>query len=436
MQLKRLLILHLFSFFFFNYLFSFSFNANLFQNKIPDLSDLNSSYKSLYDELLDIAVSDFVSQMNLRDKAAQLFHVSFPNEDFLYNRSDSPVPGGFLYFAFNVPTDCRTLIRQNISIRNFYVKNKQIPPFYSLDCEGGDVNRLRPVTGRIMSPGDVAEKLSVSQAENYLDAISQLISAAGFDMNLAPVIEPLNEDNISFLDNRSYGSKQQVQMYASIFIKQMFKNRVYPVVKHYPGNTNADPHLGLPVLYISNEEYQKLYVSMFEYFLSNYPVGVLAAHTVVPSIDSKPVCLSEKHIHSLKEIHEFSDDILILSDDLLMSALTKNGYPPVESVIQAVEAGIDIVMLTISKWDMYLDALLEAANIDENLENSITKSCSKIIKWKCKQGILSLNVRNTDNELHISIQNPGVLSDEEIDFICNEKELKFNESIMIAKKYY
>ena len=76
----------------------------------------------------------------------------------------------------------------------------------------------------------------------------------GFHMNLAPVIEVCTPDNEDFLDGRSFGSFEQVLNYGRACVNAYENNQIATVVKHFPGNTNTDPHTGLPEIKLSEAD--------------------------------------------------------------------------------------------------------------------------------------------------------------------------------------
>ena len=100
------------------------------------------------------------------------------------------------------------------------------------------------------------------------------------------------------------------------------------VLKHFPGNSNTDPHTGLPEILWDEETLQKNVLIPFERLSSLNPSGILMSHARLSLSDSKtPACLSEYWVSQvLRNKMEF--DGLIFSDDIFMDALQKNGFPP------------------------------------------------------------------------------------------------------------
>ena len=196
------------------------------------------------------AIADFVNNLSLEEKIGQMFLITIGGTEFYdsyYSVEDFIAPGGYLLFSYNF-VDGKQTIDFTSNIENWYSKNQFIKPYFSVDQEGGLVNRLREVASPLPSAHSIAKFLSVDLATTIYDLAAKQLSSLGIHVNLGPVIEILTEENKDFLDTRSFGNKDQVSVYSAIFIESMLKNGVYPVVKHFPGNNADDPHLGLPVI--------------------------------------------------------------------------------------------------------------------------------------------------------------------------------------------
>mgnify|MGYP003304038773 CR=1 FL=1 len=67
-------------------------------------------------------------------------------------------------------------------------------PYFSVDQEGGLVNRLREVASPLPSAHSIAKFLSVDLATTIYDLAAKQLSALGIHVNLGPVIEILTEE--------------------------------------------------------------------------------------------------------------------------------------------------------------------------------------------------------------------------------------------------
>ena len=145
----------------------------------------------------------------------------------------------------------------------------------------------------------------------------------GFSLNLAPVAEIGTEKNQDFLSGRSYGNLENVKKFCGVNIKAYQTNNVGTVLKHFPGNTNIDPHIGLPKIEMTDDEFLQI-KDAFAHLLTYNPDGVLMSHAIVPSYDKNPACLSKFWITDVIR-NDLKYDGIVFSDDIFMGALIDNG---------------------------------------------------------------------------------------------------------------
>ena len=184
----------------------------------------------LYEEAVcsakKVAVEQFVSALPRSVQVSQLFLVNIEgNRVFipvekvssLYENADLSeplLPGGCLFFSYNVADSKEKVSFFIDSINACYAKNANPPPFIAVDQEGGYVNRLRGITDSFPSEKFIAENLDESAAKDLYEKQSLQMAELGFNMNLAPVVEPETPENACFLDTRSFGSQEKVLAYA------------------------------------------------------------------------------------------------------------------------------------------------------------------------------------------------------------------------------
>ena len=213
--------------------------------------------------------------------------------------------------------------------------------------------------------------------------------AIGFDMNLAPVAESLSEENKDFLDTRSYGDIPNSIVYTMAAVNAYQPNEINAVLKHFPGNTSVDPHTGLPEIDYDAKRIEYEFLIPFYFILSSNPSSVLMSHARVPAVDSSPACLSKIWVtDKLKGQLSFTG--LVISDDIFMGALADNGYPPEKAAIQAIEAGVHVIMLSEKLFGKVADNLLDHAATDRNFYLSLRNAEKKVLEYKLNTGILKI----------------------------------------------
>ncbi|MBQ0050679.1 MAG: glycoside hydrolase family 3 protein [Treponema sp.] len=370
--------------------------------KKPTPEQLEQQRQAQIQHAKDLALENYVSSLSDDVKLSQLFLVNIEgNQTFkniektsaLYDdSSEKPlVPGGALLFSYNISKDPLETADFIKSIRDFYIQNDNIPPYIAIDQEGGDVNRLRGLTSVLWSQKKISETFTPEKARELYSAQAKQMAQLGIHMNLAPVIEVENESNKNFLDTRTFGNLQNVLSFGKSEITAFEENNIATVLKHFPGNSSTDPHTGLPELNLSKSELEEQYFAPFKALLP-YSSAVLMSHARVHSegIEEKsPSCLSKYWVTDMVR-DQFGFEGLVLSDDIFMGALADNGFPPETAAIQAVEAGVDVIMLSEKRFSSVAKIFLKKMKQDESFANKINQAVKRVIQYKIKANILNL----------------------------------------------
>ena len=345
------------------------------------------------------ALQNFIQSLDPVQRYSQLFLVNLEgNTSFRPVESlqweDVPeqalIPGGYLFFSYNVADSAQKVADFTASIQSWCQSNQTLPPLLAIDQEGGLVNRLRSVTSPLPSAQEVAETMTSQQAQELYRLQGSQMQHLGFHLNLAPVAEATSSHNQAFLDTRSYGPLPQMEDFARAAIAGFQEGGIGAVAKHFPGNTNDDPHTGLPEIALSQQELQQLYLEPFRRILQeSKPWAVLMSHARTAVYDGEnPACLSRFWVTEMLR-QDFGYEGLILSDDIFMAALEKNGFPPERSVMMAVEAGIDVIMLSEKKFGSVLKLILDRSREDESFKSLLDASVERILLAKVQAGLMS-----------------------------------------------
>ncbi len=385
-----------------------------------EISDINRGKK--------IALDDFIASLSIEEKVSQLFienlegdtiFVPVENESSISGtkRKKALIPGGFIFFSYNVRDDIEGTMYFTDSIRRYCLENEIIPPFLAIDQEGGLVNRLRILNGPLPSNMKVSKNLGKDSAYALYSLQATQMRSLGFDMNIAPVLEVLTPFNQGFLGERSFGASEDVTGYGISCVNGYENNRIGSVVKHFPGNTNTDPHTGLPEIALGKDE---LYAQLepFRKILERNPAGILMSHARTSCLDNeKPACLSYKWV-SEKLRNEFGFDGVIFSDDIFMGALSENGYPPEKAAVMAIEAGVDVIMLSEKRFSFPAKILVEKALSEKDFLSRIEESLRRVLVYKTKTGLLEYRRKEAGkNDYKLCLGNPfGSVEDRIVNF--------------------
>lgn len=404
------------------------------------------SYIQLINQQKSQAFDSFIEQLSLEEKISQLF-IENINGNTIYqpveNLSEITssnttnkkiVPGGYLFFGFNLADNTEEIMTFTDSIKSYCNENNQIIPFLAVDQEGGFVNRLRSYSGPLPSQQRVAQCLTTEQTYRLYELQAQQMKLLGFNMNLAPVIEICTDDNKDFLNQRSFGDKATVIKYGKECVLAYENNYVSTVLKHFPGNTNTDPHSGLPEIILTKDELFES-VEPFKKIIEENPAGILMSHARTTAIDEQtPACLSYTWVTEILR-NQFNYKGIIFSDDIFMAALAKNGYPPETAVVKAIEAGIDCIMISEKRIAKPASVLYEKASGDKTFEEKINEAVKRIITYKLNNGLLEL-VDNSNGTYSINV----VLTEKDYFNTIDQRMIDFNkaknENIEIYQKYF
>ena len=410
--LQKIIFLFLSFFLFFN----FSCKNKYYSQSEQKLKEVLSDVYSKIDEKskIDSAVDEYLSSLSLVQRISQLFIINLEgNERFIpvefeyevskeKKDSNALIPAGYLFFSYNINSSPEKIIDFTDSIKGYCSKRNLVPPFLSIDQEGGLVNRLKDVSGPLPSAKRVSECLSVKDSY-YLYSLQALqMNCLGFNLNFFPLAEISTEKNEKFLNGRSFGSENQVISYGRAAINAFSHNSIASVLKHFPGNSNVDPHTGLPEIDLSLQELEKS-LAGFKNLISYNPEGVLLSHAKTLAFDKEnPACFSEKWI-SERLLNDFGFSGIVFSDDIFMAALNKNGFPPEKASLMALKAGVDCIMISEKRFAKSAGIIYESLKQDSSLLEKINASAKKMIEFKIKYKILSL-VKDDDSFYHVRSQ--------------------------------
>lgn len=347
-------------------------------------------------------LTDYIKNMPLENKVAQLFienlegntkFRTYENMKAITDKDDDEerplVAGGYLFFSYNIADSVQAQKDFNNSINDFCRQNKIIPPYLAVDQEGGWVSRLKKLNTKLPSNQDVAKNNSIAQSYEIYREQAQQMQSMGFHMNLAPVIEVCTPDNEDFLDGRSFGSFEQVLNYGRACVNAYENNQIATVVKHFPGNTNTDPHTGLPEIKLSEADLKES-VRSFEEILKYNPSAILMSHARTSAIDpGVPACLSKVWVTDiLRNTYKYQG--IIFSDDIFMGALADNGYPPEKAALMAIDAGVDCIMISEKRFGKAARVIYKKAQENSEFAKKIDQALLRILEYKEKAGLFVL----------------------------------------------
>ncbi|MBW2051249.1 MAG: beta-N-acetylhexosaminidase [Deltaproteobacteria bacterium] len=256
-------------------------------------------------------------------------------------------PGGIILFKRNVgggPAQVASLINscQEISMNEF-----GRPLLTAIDQEGGPVRRLDPPFSVLPSQREMAEKLDQDEVRVLSSKSGRELAAVGINLNLAPVLDMLTEEQATFMAERSFGPDPEVTAkLGEAVIDGHAEHGVLTCAKHFPGigDVHQDPHRELPTVSQPAERLRDVEILPFRRAIEHGVAGVMTAHVNFTAFDSDwPGTLSRKILTELLR-DELGFAGLILTDDMEMGAVTEN-YQIGPAAVRAVRAGADIILI-------------------------------------------------------------------------------------------
>ncbi|MCM3636738.1 beta-N-acetylhexosaminidase [Sporosarcina luteola] len=336
--------------------------------------------------------------MNLQKKVGRLLIAGFKGitmSEEIKHMIHTYHIGGIILFGRNIGTPEEILALTNSLQAEARKAGYETPLLICIDQENGVVRRLGE--GATIIPGAMLLG-ATHESTNARKAgfmTGKELKALGINWNLAPVVDVNNNPENPVIGVRSFGEiPVDVAEMAKNSMLGMQEAGVMTTLKHFPGHgdTSVDSHLDLPVI---NHELERLHAVELVPFKECMAAGadaIMSAHVYFPALEKKenvPATLSHSVMTGLLR-EELGFDGVITTDCMEMDAIAKR-IGTVEGCVQAVEAGVDFVMVS-HLHHLQEQAILRLAEavesgrisdrrIDESIER-IEKLARKYTSWE------------------------------------------------------
>lgn len=287
--------------------------------------------------------------------------------------------GGVIFFTKDIQSE--TQFKNLISD----IKAKAIiPPFLSIDQEGGRVERTENIRPKRFSARYAYEK-GFEFLKKQSEEISNELNKWGINLNFAPCIDVNTNPSNPIIGERSFSDNpEDVIKGMNTFINASRKFNVIPCVKHFPGHGDADKdsHLTLPRIDLSLEKMEEFHISPFKKAIENHIEMIMVAHLHCTCFDKSvcPASLSKNVIEYLRKNLKY--DGIIISDDMEMKGV--QSYGSLESVVMGIKAGLDMFIFREAN-DKTLNMIKKLCAIieeDDCLKNRVLEANKRIAKLK------------------------------------------------------
>ena len=293
--------------------------------------------------------------------------------------------GGVIFFT----KDIKTTEQFKDLIKSIKSKSK-IPPFLSIDQEGGRVERTEN-----LRPKRESARFAFLKGEDFLknqaEEISKELVEYGVNLNFAPCIDVNTNPKNPIIGERSFGENpNDVIKGMKIFVKASREFGVIPCVKHFPGHGDADKdsHLTLPEINLSLDEMQKIHLKPFVEAINDNIEMIMVAHLYCRCFDNKqiPASLSQNVVGYLRSVMNYNG--VIISDDMVMKGV--QAFGSLEACLMAINAGVDMFIFRDSDSETLdmIEKLVKIVENDKILQDKVLKSNKRIMDLKKRYRII------------------------------------------------
>lgn len=284
--------------------------------------------------------------------------------------------------------------------------------------EGAVIFPMLMGMGATHDPDVVREAASITAAE---------ARAMGIHWNMSPMIDVLTEPRWrraletfgEDVDLVTLMAVAKIKGYQGSGIEN--KNSAMATAKHFPGHGGVykglDSH-GYPSrATYSMEVLENIHLKPFKTAIYNGVESVMIGHIVVEAIDNENLATFSRKVVTELLRENLGFDGIIISDALDMGCIAAC-YSPEDAALQAIKAGIDVLMvIDFEGVERMENALIDAVNDGDISENQIDNSVRRILDVKKRLGLFKNSYVNSD---HVS------------DFVGSEAH--WNKSLEAARK--
>ena len=327
----------------------------------------------------DARVERVLASLSTRERCGQLL-VAYPQLDRV-----GPVEVGGLLFVGN---SLKNIAKAKEKIDAARVRAK-IPPFVSVDMEGGPSNRMKSVKSlRAMPSARELALMEDAEVKRWGRRVGEAMKAVGLNLNLAPVLDVAPSGHME-RNGRSFSGDPDVVVRKSVaYSRGLLEAGVVPIGKHFPGYGDTDGDSD-HALVTSDWPRERVFAEAGVFVRAKESLGgVMLANVVYAAVADKPAILSSKLV---ARAHE--QDWLAGTDDISIAMLAEAiGGTSEDVLVQSFMAGNDLLLTTAPPdWNKgidYIGILSRLAERDPAAKKQLDESCRRVLRLKDRMGLL------------------------------------------------
>ena len=293
--------------------------------------------------------------------------------------------GGVCYFPETAEGDSPDAIRH--LVRRLQ-QVASVPLLVSADQENGTVSRLRQGSTRLPSAQALAAADDVVLTEEVARTSGTELRATGIRHAFAPVADLAVEPRNPVIGVRSPGADPQAAArQVSATVRGLAAAGVASTLKHFPGHgsTTVDSHLGLPVLGLTRDAWERQERAVFAAGIAAGADAVMIGHLVFPAVDAQGPATYSRAVVTGELREALGFDGVIVTDALDMAgAQLADG--PGAGAVAALAAGVDQLLMP-GDPEAAIDAVLAALADGVLSRDALRDSARRILRLKERLGL-------------------------------------------------
>ncbi len=223
--------------------------------------------------------------------------------------------------------------------------------------------------------------------------------AVGIHWTNSPVADVNSNPHNPIINTRSFGeSPAEVARMVEAYVRGVQDQHVIATLKHFPGHgdTEEDTHMKLPMLPFDRARLDSVEFVPFKAGIEAGAKAVMTAHIALPAIDplKRPSTLSPIIITELLR-GNLGFDGIVITDGMTMQGVTDH-YSPAEAAVQAIEAGVDVILVPPDFAQAY-NGVLNALKSGRLSLARIDQSVRKVLAAKAWVGLDHERLVNVEN---------------------------------------
>ena len=362
-------------------------------------------------------VDRLLGEMTLEEKVGQLFLLAFEaaNIDAAELLFERYFVGGSYLSNDNLP-DPVAAAAMTARIQGLAGRTRlALPVFLGADQEGAwQVMYPDSCPG----PGNMALGASgdPAQAQAMYRVIGEEMRAVGLHATFGPCADCNTNPANAIIGTRSFGERPElVAAMTAAAVEGVLEGGAMPTLKHYPGHgdTTLDSHRGLPTVDRSREELLAIDLLPFARGVAAGAPLVMTAHILFPALDPvRPATLSPIILDEILR-GELGFDGAIISDSMNMHAM-RTIYDPVEAATEAINAGVDIVMLAEEHYDhddaylerqvALIEGVREAVGVGRISEARLDQAVGRVLRLKAAIPEIATRPETVGSDAHRQVE--------------------------------